>query len=298
MNDEKKNASDGPAHDTESQGKSPMTRREWLQGVSGAALAAGLPAMAASASENASLGHADAAPDGLPPGLYAPSQEHLGRALENDSLFHVIPSGSETDYARPVTGEFEPLFFSQNAFSVIRRLVSVLLGLPDAPEGSSAGEAGEENVIEATAQFIDLRVSEVRSVSDALRALSPQHKTLAMCYYGADAVESDETSNPEKICREGLAWLDEVSLRKHGAKFLELATPQQVEIVKVMSDEEADATRQNEGTRFSHLLKDETIRGYYTSRVGLRELDDKRNSFHVVSPGCPDKRIPVTIRSR
>ena len=42
----------------------------------------------------------------------------------------------------------------------------------------------------------------------------------------------------------------------------------------------------NAGTRFYDLLKAESIRGFYTSRRGLKELDFKGNSFYAESPGC------------
>lgn len=263
-----------------------MTRREWLLEAGGAALAAGLPVMPISIHENLSLNHAETAPLNLPPGLYLPAPSHLAHALENDERFHAVPPGSETDYTRPAI-EFKPSFFSQSEFSVIRSMVSILLGLPDAPGGTAESETDGDSVTESTAQFIDLRVSSQPGISEASHALSPQHKTLAMHFYGAEAVNRLETSAPGKICREGLAWLDEASQQKHGVRFLDLALPQQIEMIQMMSDAEANAARQDEGTRFFHLLKNETIRGYYTSRAELTELDDKSHSFHAVSPGCP-----------
>lgn len=289
MNDEQKNREGAAIPARDSEPKTSMTRREWLLGAGGAALAAGLPLMPASVNENVGLDHDEAAPVNLPPGLYLPSPSHLAHALESDQRFHAIPAGSETDYTRPVSSEFQPSFFSQSEFGVIRRWVSILLGLPDASGSAAESETGGENVVDATAQFIDLQVTSARGISEASRALSPQHRTLATHYYGAEAVSRVETSDPGKICRDGMAWLDEASQEKHGASFLDLTLTQQTEMVKAMSDREAEGTSQNAGTRFFRLLKDETIRGYYTSRAGLYEIDDKSHSFHVFSPGCPGK---------
>lgn len=289
MNKELTDPKGGADAPRDNEQKTSMTRREWLLGAGGAALAAGLPPLPAPARENAAASQAHTASSALPPGLYLPSPGHLAQVLESDERFHVIPAGSETDYARPVAREFKPSFFSQSDFGVIRRCVSILLGLPDARGNATEGETDNDNVVEATAQFIDLRASSARGVSQAARALSPQHKTLAMHYYGAEAVNRLETSDPGKLCREGIAWLDDASQQKHSTRFLSLTLPQQIEMVEMMSDGKAEAARQNEGTRFFHFLKSETIRAYYTSRAGLTELDDKSHSFHVVSPGCAGK---------
>lgn len=289
MNNEKENLQDEANPQRGSEPKASMTRREWLLGAGGAALAAGLPLIPGSPHENTAVGGASTGPVNLPPGLHSPSPSHLAHALESDERFHVIPAGSKTDYARPVSGEFKPSFFSQSEFGVIRRCVSILLGLPDAQGSAAESETGRENVVESTAQFIDLRVSSAREVSEAARALSPKHKALAMHYYGADEVNDLETGDPGKICREGIEWLDEASQQKHGARFLALTLSQQIEMVKAMSDQDGEGTSQNAGTRFFRLLKGETIRGYYTSRSGLTELDDNSHSFHAVSPGCPGK---------
>jgi hypothetical protein len=38
--------------------------------------------------------------------------------------------------------------------------------------------------------------------------------------------------------------------------------------------------------RFYDLVHREAIRGYYTTRVGLRELDYKGNAYYAECPGC------------
>jgi hypothetical protein len=40
------------------------------------------------------------------------------------------------------------------------------------------------------------------------------------------------------------------------------------------------------GTRVFNFLKEETVRGFYTSRVGLKELNNQGGSFYGESPGC------------
>ncbi|MGH9398157.1 MAG: gluconate 2-dehydrogenase subunit 3 family protein [Terriglobia bacterium] len=283
---EEKGLSTKSDRDLKDQETCAMTRREWLRGLGGAALAAGLPAIPCMATAAPAQGSSTRVI--LPPGLYAPSSEHLGHALENDGLFHAIPLGSETDYVRPLPAQFKPALFSQSEFQMVRQLVGVLLGLPAPAENIKSGQEDKGDVVEAIAQWIDLRVASATGVSEAARALSPEHRTLAVHYYSREAVSRVETEEPGKTCREGLAWIDQASQQKHGASFLDLIEPQRADIIKGISDDGPDVTRQNAGTRFFHFLKDETIRGYYTSRAGLKELNYKSNAFYAVSPGCPD----------
>jgi hypothetical protein len=263
-------------------GKPPdgMTRREWLAGIGAAALVTKLPAPGgASASE-------EVVSPGLPPGLYAPSSEHLGHALASDDLFYAIPVGSETDYVRPLSGPFRPSFFSPDEFQTVRRLIGLLLDVGPAGEEqeSRAEPPGElqEDPVEAVAQWVDLRMASAAGVRQAAQALSLEHRALALHFYGPEEVRRIEREEPEKTCREGLAWLEQAS-QKHGASFLKLTRSQQIEILESASN----AHQARPGGRFFELMKGETIRGYYTSRRGLRELNYRGNSFYAESPGCP-----------
>jgi hypothetical protein len=56
--------------------------------------------------------------------------------------------------------------------------------------------------------------------------------------------------------------------------------------VKLISDDRPEKGTGNEGTRFFTLIKAEVIRGYYTSKAGLEELNFRGNAFYPVPPGC------------
>ena len=53
-----------------------------------------------------------------------------------------------------------------------------------------------------------------------------------------------------------------------------------------MSDARPDRSATHAGTRLFDFFKEETIRGFYTSRLGLQELDSQKDSFYGQSPGC------------
>ena len=95
-----------------------------------------------------------------------------------------------------------------------------------------------------------------------------------------------ENWNPANTCREGLAWLADSVQKQHSKEFLLLQPEQQIALLEAISDERPDKHDQNAGTRLFDFLKAELVRGFYTSRVGLKELDFKGNAFYARSPGC------------
>ena len=70
---------------------------------------------------------------------------------------------------------------------------------------------------------------------------------------------------------KGLGWLDGRSIGLHGSPFVALEETQQVEILKSLdgSDDPELAT----GAAFFAKLKRLTVDGYYTSRIGIAELN-------------------------
>jgi hypothetical protein len=224
-----------------------MNRRDWMIT---AIAAIGLPG-AEPLSAEAGFTETPA----LPPGLYLPSTEHLGHALAQAEP--------------PRTAPHKPQFFSPPEFAVIRQIASLILG-----EGVHSAAS------EDAAAWIDFRVSYSPAVRKAALNLDPLHHALAVGYHGSDSVHELESHDPQKICREGLAWLAEKS------DFLSLNTDRQILILDSISDTQPDKHMENAGTRFFAFIKSEVVRGFYTSRAGLKELDFKGNGFYASSPGC------------
>ncbi len=275
-----------PEDETANKQADEQTRRQWLLRLGGAAVLFGFRGVPGG-TQAATEGRPASTPSSLPPGLYDPSSDHLAHALTADSLFHPIPAGTESDYRQPRTGPFHPQFFSPEEFQTIRRIVEIVL---DEPKGSAELEAGTTHgvgsVTADTAEWVDFVLSNAAALREAARKLSPEHRALAIHYYGREAVEKLETEQPEKTCREGLASLSEESSRRYGKTFLALDEPRQIELITSMSDERKEKSGQDSGARFIGLMKGEIIRGFYTSRAGLKELDYKGNSFYAESPGC------------
>ena len=243
-----------------------LTRREWLLRLGEITALAGVAGLVPEMATTLAGAEQQVA---LPPGLYEPSPKHLIHALSGQGAA-AIPPGSETDYVQPRRGPFHPQFFSAEEFRVVTRLVEVLLGTVDA---SGLAE---------TAEWIDLRIYSAAGAREAARRLDPLHRALAVAYYGEASVVELETSDPQSAARAGMGTLEEHCRMRWGHDFLELPPSGQADVVREISQ----APKETPPRRFYDLLRREAIRGYYTSRRGLKELDYKGNSYYSQCPGC------------
>src|SRR6185437_11621101 len=123
-------------------------------------------------------------------------------------------------------------------------------------------------------------VSSAEGVRKAAAAIDPLYRDLAVAFSGAARFRETENWNPASTCREGLGWLAGAAQAQHSKEFLALEPEQQIALLETISDQRTDSQAENAGTRFFDFLKAETIRGYYTSRAGLKELDFKGNGFY------------------
>ncbi len=274
-----------------SEEKRGVSRRKWLIDIGKAAALAGIAAKSGAVQANVPSDSANtsAKPEELPPGLFRPLPEHLGHALVNDSRFRAIPAGCPVDFVRPPAGSFEPQFFSRDEYKVIHRMTALMLGVsPVAPE--EADGKHDENIVDEVAEWIDLRTFSFAVIREAAARLTPEQIALAEAYDGAPLLNRIKTSDPQKTYRDGLAWIEEESKRRHQRSFVELSEDQQAAILDLISDDRAENAAENAGTLFFRQLKNDVISGFYTSKTGLQELDNKRNQFYAESPGCPSSR--------
>lgn len=265
-----------------------LSRRDWVLNFGSAVILSGFAGMPG---ESQQTEHSLAT--ALPPGLYTPSIDHVTHALNQDGPFLSIPPGAETEFVRPRSGPFVPQAFSSEEFLVIRRLVELILGeaLKTAPAQQAVGASG--TLYDEVAEWIDLVVFSGPTVRAAARGLTPEQRALAVAYFTAEEpVRELETFEPERICKEGLAWLQQETNRKSFTKFLTAPPAMQLELLSSISDARSDPAVTNAGTQLFAFLKAEAIRGYYTSRLGLKELNYIGNSFYGESPGCGSHSSP------
>lgn len=259
-----------------------LTRREWLVSLGSTVVLSGFPGAPGQAQQDP---HAAGA--ALPPGLFEPSFEHLSHALANEAAFLPVPLGTQTEYLRARSGPFLPQAFTQEEFVVVRRMVEIILGddLKNSSEKPPPGAPA--SIYDEVAKWIDLVVASAPGIRKLARSLPADQRALTVAYFGnEEAVRHLETFEPERVCHEGIAWLGEESQRRLAKGFLDADPAGQIELVRAISDVRPDKSAIHAGTRLFDFLKEETIRGFYTSRAGLRELDYKGNTFYSKPPGC------------
>jgi hypothetical protein len=217
----------------------------------------------------------------LPPGVFLPSPDHLGHALMHSTRYRPIPPGCPTDYVRPQVGPYQPVYFSASEFAVVQVLVCLLLEADPQTTGNLTAEI---------AQWIDLRMQDAANARAANSSFSRTHRILETAYFNGSHHSSGTGDEPGKICREGIRWLDTEAQTRGGRDFLTMNSDEQRSLLNDISDVRPTRQPENPGTHLYAVVKAETVRGFYTSEAGLRELGYKGNAFYARSPGCPVSR--------
>jgi len=243
-----------------------ITRREWVLRLGETVALAGVSGILPEASLH--LFGTEPQSAALPPGLYEASADHLVHALRSHNGF-TPPQGTETDYVRAGV-PYKLQFFSAEEFRTIKSMVSILLGDIDS------------KVSAEVAQWVDLWFHSAQGVRNAARNLDPMHRALAVAYYGEASVNEIETADPAGAAREGLPALQQLCQEKYRKWFAGLGAEQQQQVIRDISSDASHATIRE----FFDLVRNQAIRGYYTSAQGLKELDYKGNAYYPYCPGC------------
>lgn len=154
----------------------------------------------------------------------------------------------ETEKAESATGTYTPKFFDAHGFKTLQALCETIL-----PADADAGGALEAGAPE----FIDLITSE----------------------------------NPEYQAKlgGGIKWLDATCTTRNSKAYLE-CTPQQqtaiLDLIAYRKNATQDASL-TEPVEFFSLLRNLTADGYFTSKMGIKYLGYKGNTYLPEFPGCP-----------
>jgi gluconate 2-dehydrogenase gamma chain len=92
--------------------------------------------------------------------------------------------------------------------------------------------------------------------------------------------------------RYGLDWMNARARALHGAEFQALSEEQQRALLIPLALRDAVSKEDADGRTFFALLRRYTVMGYYTSRIGMEELNYPGLKFYSESPACPHKDDP------
>ncbi|HKF49803.1 MAG TPA: gluconate 2-dehydrogenase subunit 3 family protein [Terracidiphilus sp.] len=180
----------------------------------------------------------------------------LGMGAAVGSVLRVIPAEAaeyahhmiEQEKAATPNGAYTPKYFDAHGYKTLQALCETIL--PADADAAGAIEAGAP-------EFIDLLTSE----------------------------------NTEYQLRlgGGLKWLDATCTQRYGKAWVDCAAKEQAEALDLIAykkNADADANM-GEPLLFFRLLRNMTADGFFTSKIGIKYLGYKGNTYLPEFPGCP-----------
>ncbi|HUX10502.1 MAG TPA: gluconate 2-dehydrogenase subunit 3 family protein, partial [Terriglobia bacterium] len=98
---------------------------------------------------------------------------------------------------------------------------------------------------------------------------------------------NEESAQNQQEIIQALAWFDGRSLSLHNKAFVSLTPEQQTALLEPLADPKNSNPEDHAGVRSFELMKELTIFGYYTSRIGLdEELKYQGDTYNTSFPGA------------
>lgn len=181
---------------------------------------------------------------------------NLSVGVAGGSVLQVIPAEAaalahqmvHNEKAGTVAGKYTPKYFSPKQYETLCVLCDAII--PKDEKSGGAVEAGAP-------EFIDL--------------LSSENEEFQLSLGG------------------GLMWLDNFCVDKYGSTFLEISSPQKKEALDLIAyrkNAKVDPAL-SQGVAFFTGLRDMTCDGFYTSKIGIEDLQYIGNVAIAEFPGCP-----------
>src|SRR5260370_26745148 len=98
--------------------------------------------------------------------------------------------------------------------------------------------------------------------------------------------------NLQQGLRTGLSWLNSHSQNNSGKAFMSLNPDQQVTLLESLAYKKKFRPGEEHGRKFFGRIREYTVMRFYTSEIGLKELDFPGLKFYAESPACPHKADP------
>jgi hypothetical protein len=165
---------------------------------------------------------------------------------------------------------YKPLFFSPEQYRLVDHLAEMIIPSDETPGAKEAG----------VAEFIDFMVAnraavsprgEIRSTADAIRA-------------GDDAQEQFVY---------GLGWINSRTKSEFGKMFFDCSIEQQTNLLEELAYKAKFKPTTESGREFFQLIRDYTVVGYYTSKIGLESLGyPGLRTVWPQMPGCTHRDDP------
>jgi gluconate 2-dehydrogenase gamma chain len=88
--------------------------------------------------------------------------------------------------------------------------------------------------------------------------------------------------------RYGIGWIDAHARYLFGRRFLEITSDQQIEMLNALAYKDRHRAGEEDGRNFFQQIREYTVIGFYTSRIGLEEIQyPGLKQYWREAPGCP-----------
>jgi gluconate 2-dehydrogenase gamma chain len=91
--------------------------------------------------------------------------------------------------------------------------------------------------------------------------------------------------------RGGLAWLDRECERRFDKRFVACDAAQRRDVLDDLSGLEPPTVTLTQGVAFFRMFRDLTASGFWTSKMGIADLQYMGNTFVPDWKGCPDEQL-------
>jgi gluconate 2-dehydrogenase gamma chain len=192
-------------------------------------------------------------------------------------------AGTHTETPNPSSNVslYRPQFFTVAEFALLDCLAELIIPSDEHPGAHAAG----------VAEFIDFMLANGGSLS-AVSVIGSAGKAKHRPLVGDPQIPRADTE-PQEIFRSGLNWIDQRSQSLYGKRFLECPEPQQSDLLRHLAYRKYFRAGEEFGRHFFQLLRDYTVKSYYTSRIGLEALGyPGLQTMWASMPGCPHTNDP------
>lgn len=166
-----------------------------------------------------------------------------------------------------------------------------LLPLPAVAETVPDAPPAKPNETRSAARFFSpAQHSLVEELSETIipaDSHSGGAKAAKVADYIDQVLRETTDENQKQVWREGLRLIDLMSQHYNGKSFVDSGAEERIAVLTVLSNH--DHMTDLPEVRFFHDLKGLTVRGYYTSKIGIHdELEYKGNRILTEFVGCDD----------
>lgn len=184
------------------------------------------------------------------------------------------PQGhSESMTRKSSPHEYKPLFFSDEHYRMVEQIVEMIIPEDDTLGAKQAG----------VAEFIDFMVANRVPVSTSREVRSTE-----------DAIEIGNDAQSRFLA--GLDWINARCHSEFGQGFMSCSSERQNNLLEELAYKAKFKPTTESGRGFFQMMRDFTVVGYYTTKIGLESLGYPGLRTHWPKmPGCPHPDNPEHV---